>query len=816
MLSLNKSGEGGEEKLNLIFSQHAGEIRKQEKDDWARELMAMIVSERQRKVPAEEIAAPKPDTGIQPSVRHWIAPERIRPLRDVRSRPSVPVPLAIIPDERVAPEPSYIPEETIPTEPIRREQEVPEMPVVRHTRPTFREVPLRRSEEKEGIHPESVRPSQVPRNPAPDAEEEPLSGREEAIPREIPPPPQQEPESPQLPWDEPGATNDLARSIQEAALSLAGGATRTEIPVQAGSPEPVSGEPKVPGLPVNPIENSSAGIMTGSPASPSSPAAEETETALSLSIKEATRSLMEKKDRSGSPAVFTSPEPVIIEPEKPAASPSPRPAKNKSSLSRSGKNEDRDTLLGSIGGAVKSFIGDKSQKKTSPKKKSRKKKARESPGVTEPQTMVFIPAKETVAEKPVAAGPPATDLDQDLAIRKPTDGEPDVQAGISASGPVIPVQEPAGPASAPGFPTHEMVSKETEPPVTGIPVPVAEIAVIAEDLPMPASPPAVPAWEPVKNEPGSELQETSSIPVSEGETGESEPVMPEIPAGDTRTEAAMDESGKEVRTTPAQPGPEPVMIVSGEVVPEPPAPVSVSAPDIPLPAFRPTINTTEEILTNPEVPDNISVIVPVPDREPEVLRAGSEPAKGTTAPAPGSPVPPPPVRSSRTFLFIAGIVIAAILLLAVGVMVNSPHLPVVTPVSPITVTTTLPLVAVVPTTTLQPVIPQTDLWVRVNFSGYFTGRVGNPGYLREVSGIGDHFYKIGNTDAFVQVSVQKQDDTGKPLAVEVYKDGVLVGNRTITAPHGTVNLLLDERVPPNSTPGSSVNRTDNGTGLVYL
>jgi hypothetical protein len=43
----------------------------------------------------------------------------------------------------------------------------------------------------------------------------------------------------------------------------------------------------------------------------------------------------------------------------------------------------------------------------------------------------------------------------------------------------------------------------------------------------------------------------------------------------------------------------------------------------------------------------------------------------------------------------------------------------------------------------------------------------------------------------VQVSVQKQDNSGATLAVGVYRNGTLIGTRSITSPMGAVDLLID-------------------------
>lgn len=43
----------------------------------------------------------------------------------------------------------------------------------------------------------------------------------------------------------------------------------------------------------------------------------------------------------------------------------------------------------------------------------------------------------------------------------------------------------------------------------------------------------------------------------------------------------------------------------------------------------------------------------------------------------------------------------------------------------------------------------------------------------------------------MQVSVQKQDNSGAVLAVGIYRNGTLISTRSVTSPMGTVDLLID-------------------------
>ena len=80
--------------LDLVFSQQAGEHRKEECDGWVEYLMDQIVLARQETIRTDTVPDNQ-EPGIQPSVRRWVAPEMIQPHtviavpRPVPSRDSV-------------------------------------------------------------------------------------------------------------------------------------------------------------------------------------------------------------------------------------------------------------------------------------------------------------------------------------------------------------------------------------------------------------------------------------------------------------------------------------------------------------------------------------------------------------------------------------------------------------------------------------------------------------------------------------------------------------------------------------------------------
>ena len=89
------------------------------------------------------------------------------------------------------------------------------------------------------------------------------------------------------------------------------------------------------------------------------------------------------------------------------------------------------------------------------------------------------------------------------------------------------------------------------------------------------------------------------------------------------------------------------------------------------------------------------------------------------------------------------------------------------------------------------IIPTTGVWVRVIYSGNFTGTVGTTGKIRQVSGSGDQFYQVPTIDGTVESLIQKLDGSGNILATEVYKNGQMIKRGTITTPRGTIDLRVD-------------------------
>ncbi|MCK9580109.1 MAG: hypothetical protein M0Q92_06615 [Methanoregula sp.] len=155
-----------------------------------------------------------------------------------------------------------------------------------------------------------------------------------------------------------------------------------------------------------------------------------------------------------------------------------------------------------------------------------------------------------------------------------------------------------------------------------------------------------------------------------------------------------------------------------------------------------------------------------------------------------------------------GIVIAALIiiaLIAAGVFIYAPSfipqpIPQVTP-DPTQVPTQVPtptdtqtppatpeVTEIVPPTQVQSIIPHTGVWVRVIYDGTYSGTAGPSGRVRDIKGSGDQFFQVPAKDEIMSASITKQDNSGNPLAVEIYYEGVMVKTATITRPGGTLDL----------------------------
>ena len=208
--------------------------------------------------------------------------------------------------------------------------------------------------------------------------------------------------------------------------------------------------------------------------------------------------------------------------------------------------------------------------------------------------------------------------------------------------------------------------------------------------------------------------------------------------------------------------------------------------------------------------------IPVPDI---TVPMGEPPEPELPVRQPDSTKSAAPPAPERTVITAITIVIIAMLVLFGGI-VFLPHYVqdhkgnIPTTIVPPTVTITQTPASV------PPVTAPSGVRFEVIYPGMFTGSIGNPGYLHQVSGTGNHTYAVLMTTDIVQATIRKQDNSGDRLTVGIYNNGTMLAQKTITAPGGEINLLIDTRTssPPGIIPDTllygNTTRPGNGT-LVY-
>ena len=198
----------------------------------------------------------------------------------------------------------------------------------------------------------------------------------------------------------------------------------------------------------------------------------------------------------------------------------------------------------------------------------------------------------------------------------------------------------------------------------------------------------------------------------------------------------------------------------------------------------------------------------VPGERSEPGEPGTQPPADIPPDTPGSPPSPVVFRNLHKAFIIAMVIL---ILGIAGAMVlfpdylASPAKGIFPVQNPAIAETTLPA----PSSQLTPaptriVIPPTGVWVRVNYTQNYRGRLGNPGSLRGVTGSGDRFYLVDEKNRLVQVQMYKTDNTGNMLTVELYRNGEVIHRRSTTSPMGGIELLIDAETgnPPGIiTPG---------------
>ena len=240
-----------------------------------------------------------------------------------------------------------------------------------------------------------------------------------------------------------------------------------------------------------------------------------------------------------------------------------------------------------------------------------------------------------------------------------------------------------------------------------------------------------------------------------------------------------------------------------------------------------------------------------PLAEPAALSPSGEPvpadATPSTSPPPIPQAVPAPAPKKRKVVTIAAL--AIVILIVIGAIVIFSNSLGTTPVTPVITPTITPIPTVItktatptpsptpvvtqvviqtPTSSPQFAIPQNGVWVRITYSGKYSGTYGTPGSQSPVDDTGNHFYPVSTIDGPVVASIQKMDGSSNTLAIEVYKNGELSGSETTKLPRGTIDIQVDlkpkptptslpsQTISPTVTPmgTAALNSTVNSTGMV--
>jgi hypothetical protein len=185
-----------------------------------------------------------------------------------------------------------------------------------------------------------------------------------------------------------------------------------------------------------------------------------------------------------------------------------------------------------------------------------------------------------------------------------------------------------------------------------------------------------------------------------------------------------------------------------------------------------------------------------------------------TPPPETPPLPPATGSKKGKVIVVAAILIMVLLFAALVLNYSANQAPPVAEPTPVP-TTAMQQTTPVPT---QITIPPTGIWVRVGYTGNFYGWLGIPGSLRGVNSSGSILYRIPEAAEIIQVNMYKTDNSGNPLSVEIFRDGRVLTDRTVSVPMGFIELLIDAKTgnPPGITlpVTPTANQTDSQGGHI--
>jgi hypothetical protein len=88
-------------------------------------------------------------------------------------------------------------------------------------------------------------------------------------------------------------------------------------------------------------------------------------------------------------------------------------------------------------------------------------------------------------------------------------------------------------------------------------------------------------------------------------------------------------------------------------------------------------------------------------------------------------------------------------------------------------------------------IPQTGVYIYVNYLGGWTGTYGTSDNLQKDTNSGERNMEVVNATGNVTASFSKQDGSSHAITVSIYKDGKVLSSSSTTAPNGKVTLSVN-------------------------
>ena len=173
-----------------------------------------------------------------------------------------------------------------------------------------------------------------------------------------------------------------------------------------------------------------------------------------------------------------------------------------------------------------------------------------------------------------------------------------------------------------------------------------------------------------------------------------------------------------------------------------------------------------------------------------------------------------PAKPKNRMAIAAVVIVVIVIALAAGAYLFTPSLfgkegGLLAPVTPVPTAVPTPVATSVPTPVTTPavtvpatitpaatpgiIIPQTGVYVRVVYEGNYSGSAGAPERMTDISSTGNTIRQLAVKDEVIFATVQKQDNSGNTLTVEIYSNGKLVDSKSVNAPGGTVDMSTDLR-----------------------